>query len=113
MAPVLPNQPTLFFRAAIENICESVAAQVIDVPMAKQVAGVKQWSSAQSSAAIADFVSLVMGLTTPDPRTVPASALLTQHYQSALAQKGTTATQALESTFVAACMAPTFVSIGM
>ena len=47
-------------------------------------------------------VSVVMGLTTPDPRTVQASALLTQHYQAALAQKGTTATQALESTFVAA-----------
>jgi hypothetical protein len=72
-----------------------------------------QWSSAQPSAAITDFVSLVMGLTTPDPRTVPATALLNQHYQSALQQQGTTPTQALQSTFIAACLAPTFVSIGM
>ena len=30
-SPVLPNQPTLFYRAGTENICEAVAAQVIDV----------------------------------------------------------------------------------
>jgi hypothetical protein len=113
VAPVLPNQPTLFFRAATENICEVVATQVIDVPTAKQVAGVKQWSSSQSTAAIGDFVSLLMGLTTPDPRTAPATALLEQHYQSALQQKGITPTQALQSTFIAACLAPTSVSIGM
>jgi hypothetical protein len=113
VAPVLPNQPTLFFRAATENICEAVAAQVIDVPTAKQTPGVKQWSSSQSTAAINDFVSLLMGLTTPDPRTAPAAALLQQHYQSALQQKGITPTQALESTFITACLAPTFVSIGM
>jgi hypothetical protein len=113
VAPVLPNQPTLFFRSATENICEAVAAQIIDVPAAQQVAGVTQWSSSQSSAAIADFVSLIMGLTTPDPRTVPATALLQQHYQSALQQSGITATEALRSTFVAACLAPTFVSIGI
>jgi hypothetical protein len=113
VAPVLPNQPTLFFRAAVENICEAIAPMVIDVPTAKQTAGVMQWSSAQPSAAIADFVSLLMGLTTPDPRTVPATALLQQHYQSALGQAGTTPTQALESTFIAACMAPTAVSMGM
>jgi hypothetical protein len=113
VAPVLPNQPTLFFRAATENICEAVSTQVIDVPTAKQTPGVKQWSSSQSTAAITDFVSLLMGLTTPDPRTAPAAALLQQHYQSALQQKGITPTQALESTFITACLAPTFVSIGM
>jgi hypothetical protein len=113
VAPVLPNQPTLFFRAATENICESVATQVIDVATAKQVPGVMQWSSSQSTAAITDFVGLLMGLTTSDPRTVPATALLQQHYQSALQQKGTTPTQALQSTFIVACLAPTFVSIGM
>jgi hypothetical protein len=113
VAPVLPNQPTLFFRAATENICETVAQQVIDVPTDKQTPGVLQWSSSQSSAAITDWVSLLMGLTTPDPRTVPATAALNQHYQAALQQTGITPTQALQSTFMAACMAPTFVSIGM
>jgi hypothetical protein len=112
VAPVLPNQPTLFFRAAVENICGNVATQVIDVPTSRQSKGVKQWSSSQPTAAIADFVSLLMGLTTPDPRAVQASTLLTQHYQAALQQKATP-TAALQSTFVAACMSPTMVSIGM
>ena len=113
VAPVLPNDPTLFFRAATENICENVAKQVIDVPTSKQTAGVKQWTSSQSAVAIADFVSLVMGLTSGDPRASQANALLTQHYQSALQQKGTTPTEALQSTFIAACLSPSFVSIGM
>ncbi len=112
-APVLPNQPTLFFRAGTENICEAVAAETIDVPMAKQTMGVKQWSSAQYSSAIDDFVTIVMGLTPSDPRHGQAQSILTSHYQSALKQSGTTATAALQSTFVAACMAPSAVSIGM
>jgi hypothetical protein len=111
VAPVLPNTPTLFFRSGTENLCESVAAQVIDVPTSKQQAGVKQWSSAQPNAAIADFVSILMGLTTPDPRAAQAAALLQAHYTAALA-KGTP-TDALQSTFTAACMAPSSISMGM
>jgi hypothetical protein len=113
VAPVLPNQPTLFFRAATENICEAVAQMVVDVPASKQQPGVKQWSSAQSDAAIADFVSLVMGLTASDPRTAQATTLLQQHFTSAKAQSGITPTQALQSTFITACLAPSAVSIGM
>ena len=111
VAPVLPNTPTLFFRAGTENLCESVAAQVIDVPTSMQQAGVKQWSSAQSTAAIEDFVSLLLGLTTPDPRAAQATALLQAHYTAALA-KGTP-TDALQSTFTAACMAPSSITMGM
>jgi hypothetical protein len=113
VAPVLPNQPTLFFRAATENICEAVAAQVIDVPASKQIAGVVQWSSGQPQAAIADFVSIVMGLTSSDSRAAQATMLLQQHFQAASAQAGITPTQALQSTFVTACLAPSAVSIGM
>lgn len=110
--PVLPNAPTLFFRAGLENICSAVAAQVIDVTAAKQVAGVKQWSSADPDSAIADFVSLIMALPSSDARAAPAAALLHGHYGDALAQ-GATATNALRSTFVTACLAPSFVSIGL
>jgi hypothetical protein len=112
-APVLPNQPTLFFRAGTENICEALAAETIDVPTAKQTAGVTQWSSSQSTAAIDDFVSVIMGLTTSDPRYAQAQSILTSHYQAALKQSGTTPTAALQSTFVAACLSPSAVSIGM
>jgi len=112
VAPVLPNQPTLFYRAGTENICEAVAALVIDVPTAKQAPGVTQWSSTQPDAAIADFVGTLMALTPSDPRATPAQTLLQSHFASAM-QQGASATAALQSTFVAACLAPSAVSIGM
>jgi hypothetical protein len=112
VAPVLPNQPTLFYRAGTENICEAVAALTIDVPTAKATPGVKQWSSAQYAAAISDFVGIVMGLPSSDPRSTSATQLLTSHYTAAI-QGGATATSALMSTFTAACLAPSAVSIGL
>jgi hypothetical protein len=112
VAPVLPNQPTLFYRAGLENICAAVAAQTIDVAAAKQLANVKQWSSKSSDAAIADFVAIVMGLAPSDPRTKPATDLLTAHFTKATAG-GATASNALKSTFVVACLAPSSVSIGL
>src|SRR6266700_4026950 len=110
--PVLPNQPSLFFRAGTENICASVAGQVIDVAAGKQVAGVKYWSSAQADAAIADFVATVMGLPPSDARATPAAGLLRDHLTAAMGQ-GASASDALKSTFVVACQAPTALSIGM
>jgi hypothetical protein len=112
-APVLPNQPSLFYRAATENLCEGVATQVIDVPAGQQVSGAKQWSSADPDGAIADFVSLLMGLTAGDPRQPMATSILQQHYQAALGQPGIGPTEALQSTFVAACLSPSFVGMGM
>jgi len=48
-----------------------------------------------------------------DHRRLGAGSILNAHFQSALKQSGTTATAALQSTFVAACMAPSAISIGM
>ncbi|MFL5305123.1 MAG: DUF1585 domain-containing protein [Polyangia bacterium] len=110
--PVLPNAPTLFYRAGAENICASVAAQVIDVPASKQVAGVKTWSSTDPDGAIAEFVSLVMALTSGDPRAAQATSILQAHFAAAR-QQGASATAALQSTFVAACLAPSASAIGM
>jgi hypothetical protein len=110
--PVLPNQPTLFYRAGLENICESVAAAVIDVASAKQTAGATYWSSTQPDAAIADFVSTVMALVPSDPRAAPATQLLSAHFSAAM-QQGASASDALKSTFVTACLAPTAISIGL
>ena len=112
VAPVLPNQPTLFYRAGLENICETVAAETIDVTAANQLPNVKQWSSGDPDTAIADFVSIIMALTPSDARSAPATALLKAHFTQAT-QGGATATNALRSTFVAACLAPSSVSIGM
>jgi hypothetical protein len=112
VAPVLPNTPTLFYRAGTENICEAVAKLVIDVTAAKQVSTVT-WSSATPGPAIADFVQIVMGLVPSDPRYGSALAILTAHDQAALAVQGTTPTEALQSTFIAACLAPSAISMGM
>jgi hypothetical protein len=54
-----------------------------------------------------------MGLPPSDPRAEPSRTLLTSHYQSALARPGVSPTQALRSTFVVACVAPSTVSIGL
>jgi len=110
VAPVLPNDPSLFFRAGTENICVSVAGMVID--NAKAIQGQKNWSSMQPDAAIADFMHIVMGLTDVDPRLPQVQTILKGHFDQAKAQ-GATATDALKSTFVVACLAPTSVSIGL
>ncbi|HLK93357.1 MAG TPA: hypothetical protein VKZ18_25925, partial [Polyangia bacterium] len=110
--PVLPNQPSLFYRAATENICAAVATQVIDVAAGKQADGGVTWSSSDPDGAIADFVSTIMALTPSDPRAAAATTLLQQHFAAAMGQ-GATATAALQSTFVAACLAPSAVGIGM
>jgi hypothetical protein len=112
VAPVLPNQPTLFYRAGTENICEAVAALVIDAPAATQVAGGAQWSSAQPTAAIGDFVQTLMALPPSDPRAAQAQALLQGHFDAA-AKSGASASDSLKSTFVAACLAPSSISIGL
>ena len=98
---VLANDPNLFFRTGMENICAALAGQLID--------NGTRWSSTSSSSAIADFVHVLMG--------VPASAdatplsILTDHDQSALSS-GLSASDALKSTFVLACLSPSVVGIG-
>ena len=110
--PVLPNQPTLFYRAGLENVCAQVAGLTIDAaPIASQP-GAKHWSSGQADAAIAEFVSTIMAMPASDPRAPQAKAILTSHFQSAM-QAGQSASDSLKSTFVAACLSPSFIGIGM
>jgi hypothetical protein len=110
--PVLPNQPTLFYRGGLENICAAIAQQVVDAKPNPKQPGAKNWLSSAPDAAVADFVSIMMGLTASDDRTQPVTDELNAHFAAAKAQ-GATATDALRSTFVAACLAPTFIGIGM
>ena len=119
-APVLPNNPTLFYRAGIENICEAVAAMVIDPKAGTLPPGATSWTSTDPATAVADFVSLIMAVTPSDPRSTELQTILMSHYNDALASAPTppstkkiTPTQALQSTFVAACLSPSFVGIGM
>jgi hypothetical protein len=113
VAPILPNDPTLFFRAGLEGICEAVAAEVVDAKAGTAPAGARQWTSAQPVIAIADFVTELMALPLSDARSAPARALLESHFTAAAAQPGMTPTDALRSTFVVACLAPSTVSMGL
>jgi hypothetical protein len=116
VVPVLPNQPSLFYRAGVENFCELIAPLVIDPKT--PIANAKSWSSSDPTSAISDFVSLLIGLPPSDPRAAPVQKALSDHYTAALADTldaGTkvTATEALQSTFIAACLAPSLDSMGM
>jgi hypothetical protein len=111
VAPVLPNAPTLFYRAGVENICEAVAGLVVDAAQPPSPTAT-QYSSQQPQAAIADFVQTIMALPPSDPRAAGALSILSAHYASAL-QSGASASDSLKSTFVAACLAPSSVSIGL
>ncbi len=120
-APVLPNAPSLFYRSGTENICESVAQLVIDNKT--PIAGTRNWSSS-SPASVAqaetDFVQVIMGIVPSDPRYAQALSILQAHYAAALAATDPvtdasdfTTTAALQSTFTAACLAPSAVTIGL
>jgi hypothetical protein len=110
IAPVLPNAPSLFYRAGTENICEAVSQLVIDA--AAPTPNSKQWSSTDPDAAISDFVQILMALTPSDPRSTPSVAALKAHFTAAV-KTGASASDSLKSTFVVACLAPSSISIGL
>ncbi|HXC24321.1 MAG TPA: hypothetical protein VNU46_00290 [Gemmatimonadaceae bacterium] len=124
-APVLPNNPSLFYRAGTENFCEAVAQVVVD-PSAD--AGVTTWKSSdcqvgdgscapdggvQSCPPIADFVTLVAGIPSSDARFCPLYQAFVEDFVDNQSEGGASKTTALQSTFTAACMAPSAVTIGL
>lgn len=117
---LLPTSPTLFYRAALENVCIYLAQATIDATPTPSQPGAIQWSSSTPIAQnVADFVGLVMAITPSDSRYTPLVNALTAHYQSSLTQQpgavnGVSAeTNALRSTFVVACLSPSFAGVGM
>jgi hypothetical protein len=111
-APVLPNQPSLFYRAGMENVCAAVAAIVVDPAATAAPPGARHWTGTDPDTAIADFTTLLMSLTSSDPRAAPAKSLLRAHYDAAVGQKATK-TDALRSTVVTACLSPGMEGVGM
>ena len=98
---VLANDPSLFFRTGMENICAALAGQLID--------NGTRWTSVNAPAAIADFVHVLMGISAAADAT-PLSILQT-HLQNARAA-GLSTSDALKSSFVLACLSPSVVGIG-
>ncbi len=108
VAPVLANDPDMFFRGGVENLCRALADQVVDAPSQSK------YTSMNPTAAIADFASNIMGLTSQDPRQAMAIGILTSHFMTAQqAPLKQSATNALKSTFVLACTSPNSVALGL
>ena len=110
--PLLPIQATLFFRSGTENICDAISQLVVDPLRADAGVTGMTFTGASPNAAIASFVSDLMGLTANDPRSGEATKVLADHFQASMGS-GATASDALRSTFVLACNSPSVVGMGM
>jgi hypothetical protein len=106
--PITASDPTLFYRAASEMICENIALQAVDA-----ATGDSPYKAASFAAAIDDMAARMMGYTGADPKHAQAVQILTSHYQAVLAVNKNTATTALRSTFALACESPTSLSFGL
>lgn len=102
---ILPRDPNLFFSNGTEKLCTTLANGLIGV-------GTPKWAPAQKEVAFDDFVGIIMGVPPSDPRATPLRALLSSHYDEAIAAKAKD-TDALRSTFVVACSSPLGVSSGL
>ena len=104
-SPVTSPEPTLFYRAASELVCETVATMVVDVDGAR-------YQSSDVQGAMTDMVQNIMGYATGDPHYAEALSILNDNYNESLAD-GRSATDSLRNTFALACQSPTSVSFGI
>jgi hypothetical protein len=110
VVPLLPHDPNMFFSAATDNLCATLAAQLVDAPAPSR------YVSTDPPKAIADFVATVIGVPSSDPRSADLATVLSDHYSQALAaqkQAKGGATTALRSTFILACSSPLGISTGL
>jgi hypothetical protein len=112
--PVTPSDPTLFYRAASEMLCENLAPKVVDPS-----SGTNVYPSAAVTSSIAALVETIVGYPPADNHHDSAVQILTEHYNAALASSANTgstaakATNAMRSTFALACQSPTSLSFGL
>jgi len=105
-APVTPTDPSLFFRAASELLCEAVAAKVVDSGAAAK------FTSTDVAGAVEGLVTTLMGVPPSDPQHQAAVTVLTAHFNDAKTS-GATATNAMRSTFSAACQSAPSLALGI
>ncbi|HMF39090.1 MAG TPA: hypothetical protein VKQ32_00280 [Polyangia bacterium] len=110
-SPVTPTEPTLFYRAASEELCENLAVQVVDA------ASGSVYSSSDVPGSINAMVETVMGYPPSHPLHAQAAQILMDHdtavAQAASGSSATKATTGLRSAFVLACESPRAVGIGL
>jgi hypothetical protein len=95
--------PTLMMRGGMESLCTSLAQLFVDNGTTSA------FQSSDPPAAIHNLATILMGLTSD--RVAAPQAILTRHFQQAQVL-GASASDALKSTFVLACLSPYVVSIG-
>ena len=105
-SPITPSDPTLFYRAATEMLCENVANQVVDGPTTAL------YTSSGVAAALPDMVERLMGYPPSHPKYAAASEILKATTTQCSHKTGAT-TLALRSAFVLACESPTALGIGL
>jgi hypothetical protein len=105
-APITASDPTLFYAAGTEALCENLAPLVVDAT-ANTV-----YTSANYQTALPDMVTRVMGYPSTDPHYATALKILQEDYAANIAAKAK-ATDALRSTFALACESPTALSFGL
>lgn len=104
--PITASDPTLFYSAATEMLCENIAPQVVDA-MTGSV-----FSSANPDTAIADMVTKILGYPPGDPAYAGAVKILRDNYDQHIAARAN-ATNSMRSTFALACESPTSLSFGL
>jgi hypothetical protein len=101
--PIFVTQPDLFYRNLAENMCSLVADKVVDTNNAVS------FQSSNPSTAVNNIATTLLGLDAT--RAAPVGAALLNHYNS-VKNAGSSATIALKSAFVLACISPYMVSVG-
>ncbi|MGC4095210.1 MAG: hypothetical protein QM756_46275 [Polyangiaceae bacterium] len=105
-SPVTPTEPTLFYAAATEALCENLAPLLVDATTNTV------WTSTNLTGVFDDMVTRVMGYPPSDTHHGPAVQILQDDYNATIAAKAK-ATDALRSTFSLACQSPTALSFGL
>jgi len=98
-----PTTANFMSRIGLENVCSYIAEAVVDT-------GAGQFQSKDPNQAIGQIVTQILGVLPPDDQ--PVVDLLTSHYNSAMGSDAS-ATEALRSVFVLACLSPYVSQIGL
>jgi hypothetical protein len=110
-SPVTPTEPTMFYRAATEMLCENLATQVVDASSGTI------WMSSDIPGAINAMVETIMGYPPSHPLHAQAAQILMDHQTAAAAgasgSSSSKATVGLRSAFVLACESPRALGIGL
>ncbi len=104
VTPPLVTAPNLFYRAALENMCITLATAWVGDTLSSI------YTTRDPNQSINLFVSDVMGV--PASGAAPLLTMLQAHYTAAWAASGDL-TAALQSTFVVACLAPSSMGVGV